>query len=67
MNFRTIRVGLGATIALPGYNSIRIDYSEEALVPEDEDLASARDALYDRVDSYLEDKVNEARREASGE
>ena len=44
-----IRIGLGATIALPGYNSVRVDYSEEAIVPWDGDLKEARAALYDRV------------------
>ena len=36
-----IRIGLGATIALPGYNSVRVDYSEEAIVPWDGDLKEA--------------------------
>ena len=66
MDFRKIRVGLGATIALPGYNSIRIDYSEEDLVPDGADLDRARDALYDRVDAYLETKVAESRKEING-
>ena len=66
MDFRRIRVGLGATIAIPGYNSIRIDYAEEDLVPDGADLDKARDALYDRVDAYLEAKVAESRKEING-
>lgn len=65
MNFRTIRVSLGATIALPGYNSARIDYSEEDLVPDGADLDEARERLYTRVDEYLAKKVKEVQDESN--
>ena len=64
MNFRTIRVSLGATVAMPGYNSFRIDYSEEDLVPDGADLDEAREKLYTRVDEYIGIKIAEARKEA---
>lgn len=61
-----IRIGLGATIALPGYNSVRVDYSEEAVVPWDGDLKEARAALYNRVDDFLTQKVNEIKADVDG-
>lgn len=63
---KVIEIGLGATIALPGYNSVRVDYRETATVQDGEDLAAAREKLYDSVDAYIDLKVQEIKKESNG-
>lgn len=59
-----IRVGLGATVALPGYNSIRIDYSQEAYVQPGDSIEEVREALYADVDKYVDTKLKEMKADA---
>ena len=63
---REIKVGLGATINLGNFNSVRIDYSETDNVPDDGDIEKAREELYASVDAFVSKMAEDAQRDYNG-
>ena len=60
---REIKVALGVTINTGNFESIRQDYSETAQVKPDEDIDEARERLYEQVDMFISQKIQEVRSE----
>lgn len=60
---REIKVALGVTINTGNFESIRVDYSETAQVKPGEDIDEARERLYEQVDMFISQKIQEVRSE----
>lgn len=58
-----IAVELGATVNIGNFNSVRVAYSQEAIVKPGDDLEKVRDKLFDEVEDYVNSKVTELRDE----
>jgi hypothetical protein len=62
-NETKVKIGLGYTLNLGNFQSLRIDIGVEDSVREDENVDGAFSRVYDFVENKLISKINEAKEE----